>query len=77
MNPELILPVGLWILVSSYVSAAGITYGPPAIRESIDALLPVIRRSITLRKVTLRKVGGIWWLRVFKVRVSFCISHKP
>lgn len=77
MNPELILPVGLWILVSSYVSAAGITYGPPAIREGLDALRPVIRRSITLRKVTLRKVGGIWWLRIFKLRVSFCLSNKP
>lgn len=72
MNPELILPVGLWILVSSYVSAAGITYGPPALRSGLDALRPVIRRSITLRKI-----GGIWWLRVFKLRVSFCLSNKP
>lgn len=72
MNPELFAPAGLWILVSSYVSAAGITYGPPAIRSSLDALLPVIQRNVTLRKV-----GGIWWLRIFKLRVSFCISHKP
>ncbi len=72
MNPELVLPVSLYILVASYISAAGITYGPPAIRESIDALLPVIQRNITLKKV-----GGMWWLRIFKVRLSFCISHKP
>lgn len=72
MNPELILPVSLWILVSSYVSAAGITYGPPALRSGLDALLPVIQRCIRLRKV-----GGIWWLRIFKLRISFCLSNKP
>lgn len=77
MTPELLAPISLWILVSSYVSAAGITYGPPAIRGSINQILPVIQRSITLRKVTLRKVGGIWWLRIFKLRVSFCLSNKP
>lgn len=72
MSPELILPVSIYILVSSYVSAAGITYGPPALRSGLDHVRPVIRRNITLRKV-----GGIWWLRIFKLRVSFCLSNKP
>ncbi len=63
---DLLLLSLAWAVVSSYGAAYAWTHSPAIIRSI----------SSHLTNAGARKVGGIWFMRAGKIRVSFCISSK-
>ena len=66
MDTDILLISLLWAVVSSYGAAYAWTHSPRIIRNA----------STLLANAGARKVGGIWFARAGKIRVSFCISSK-
>jgi hypothetical protein len=56
-----------WMSASSYACAFGVVHGPRIGGRILRHLSDRCR---------LRKVGGIWFLSLFRLRFSFCISRR-
>ena len=66
MNTDILLLALAWAVVSSWGAALAWVHSPRIIRAI----------SSHLANAGARKVGGIWFARAGRIRVSFCISSK-